>query len=86
MFRILVIAACLTAPSAALAQATQDGRIPSGPPDPHRAEGEKACSADAQQFCRPVLGQGDMAVLACFQQNRSQISRDCDSFLRKMGQ
>ena len=47
---------------------------------------QAACSRDAQRFCRNVLGQGDMAVLACFQQVRAKISRACDAVLRSHGQ
>ena len=43
---------------------------------------QAACSRDAQRFCRNVLSQGDMAVLACFQQNRAKISRACDAVLK----
>ena len=47
---------------------------------------QAACSRDAQRFCRNVISQGDMAVLACFQQNRPKISRACDAVLRSHGQ
>ncbi len=47
---------------------------------------QAACSRDAQRFCRTVISQGDMAVLACFQQNRPKISRACDAVLRSHGQ
>lgn len=86
MLRALLVLAILALPSAAHAQDTKDGRLPSAPPDPNREAGEKACSADAREFCRNVLSQGDMAVLACFQQNRASISKGCDAFLRQNGQ
>ena len=47
---------------------------------------QAACSRDAQRFCRSVISQGDMAVLACFQQNRAKISRACDAVLKSHGQ
>ncbi len=47
---------------------------------------QAACSRDAQRFCRQVIPQGDMAVLACFQQHRAKISRACDAVLRSHGQ
>jgi hypothetical protein len=47
---------------------------------------QAACTRDAQRFCRNVISQGDMAVLACFQQNRPKISRACDAVLRSHGQ
>lgn len=80
---LVVVLLALAAP--AWAQSA-DQRLPSAPPDPNRAEGERACSPDARKFCRNVLNQGDMAVLSCFQQNRASISRACDTFLRKNGQ
>ena len=86
MFRTLLLLALLALPSAAHSQTSQDGRLPSAPPDPNREEGERGCAPDARELCRNVLSQGDMAVLACFQQNRTRISRDCDAFLRKNGQ
>ena len=47
---------------------------------------QAACSRDAQRFCRTLISQGDMAVLACFQQNRAKISRACDAVLKSHGQ
>ena len=47
---------------------------------------QAACSRDAQRFCRAVISQGDLAVLACFQQNRAKISPACDAVLRSHGQ
>jgi hypothetical protein len=64
--------ACLSSP--ALAQ------------DDVRARGDRACSADARRLCRPVLNQGDMAVLQCFQMNRNRLSAPCAKFLREVGQ
>jgi hypothetical protein len=49
-------------------------------------EEQRACTRDAQRFCREVIAQGDLAVLACFQQNRPRISRACDAVLRSHGQ
>jgi hypothetical protein len=47
---------------------------------------ERACGPDARRLCRNVINQGDMAVLACFQQRRSQLSRACAAVLRRHGQ
>jgi hypothetical protein len=49
-------------------------------------EEQRACSRDAQRFCREVIAQGDLAVLGCFQQNRAKISRACDAVLKGHGQ
>jgi hypothetical protein len=47
--------------------------------------GTKACSGDARRHCRAMLDQGDMAVLACLQQQR-KLTRKCRAVLRKHGQ
>jgi hypothetical protein len=49
-------------------------------------EEQAACSRDVQRHCRPVIDQGDFAVLACLQQNRSKISKACDLVLKNHGQ
>lgn len=49
-------------------------------------QGHDACARDASRFCRAYTQQGDMAVLACLQQNRARISRGCDAVLRSHGQ
>lgn len=54
--------------------------------DDVRAEGEKACSSDANRLCKHVLGQGDMIVLKCFKNRSAKLSRGCHSFLKKVGQ
>lgn len=66
----------LSLSTAAFAQGTSRGT-----PDEQRA-----CSRDAQRFCRAVIAQGDLAVLSCFQQNRAKISAACDAVLRSHGQ
>jgi hypothetical protein len=50
------------------------------------AEEQKACTRDAQRFCRTVLDQGDLVVLSCLQQNRAKISPACDQVLKSHGQ
>ena len=50
------------------------------------AEEQKACTRDAQKFCRPVLDQGDFTVLACLKKHRSKISAACDQVLKSNGQ
>jgi hypothetical protein len=83
MLRTVLLLATLAISQSAYAQ---DARLPSPAPNPGRAEDERACGPDARKLCRQVLSQGDMAVLACFQQNRAQLSRACDAVLRKHGQ
>ena len=53
----------------------------SGTPDE-----QKACTRDVQRYCRPVMDQGDLTVLACLQQNRPKLTKACDLVLRTHGQ
>jgi hypothetical protein len=48
-------------------------------------EDQAACNPDARRLCREYVG-NDMAVLACFQQNRPKLSPACAAVLRKYGQ
>ena len=54
--------------------------------DEMRQKGNKACSGDARRLCRDVLAGGDMAVLACFQENKVKLSGSCRKFLADVGQ
>ena len=49
-------------------------------------EEQKACARDVERFCRKLMDQGDFVILACLQQNRSNISRGCDQVLKNHGQ
>jgi hypothetical protein len=49
-------------------------------------EEQAACSRDVQRYCRPVINQGDLTILACLQQNRPKISKACDLVLKTHGQ
>ena len=46
---------------------------------------DPGCGRDASRFCRAVLDQGDMAVLACLQQNRAKLSKTCAKVLTDNG-
>ena len=48
--------------------------------------GHDACARDVTRFCRPVINDGDQAVLACLKQNRQRISKACDKILTEHGQ
>jgi len=54
--------------------------------DPLRAKGDKACNGDAKRICSKFFGQGDMAMLSCFQQNATRLSGSCRKFLVEGGQ
>jgi|UniRef100_Q07VL4 hypothetical protein len=47
---------------------------------------DRGCGRDASRFCRAVLDQGDMAVLACLQQHRAKLSKTCAKVLADNGQ
>ena len=53
----------------------------SGTPDE-----QKACSRDVQRFCRPLMDQGDLTILACLQQNRPKLTSACNQVLKNHGQ
>ena len=46
-------------------------------------QGQDACARDASRFCR--ANEGDMAVLACLQQNRARLSKACQATLAAHG-
>jgi hypothetical protein len=50
------------------------------------AQGQDACARDVTRFCRHVMNDGDMVVLACLKQNRHRISKACDKVLIDHGQ
>ena len=49
-------------------------------------QGRDACARDVSRHCRKVMNDGDSAVLACLQQNRSRISKACEKVLTETGQ
>jgi hypothetical protein len=49
-------------------------------------QGHDACARDVSRFCRAVMNDGDMAVLACLQQHRARISKGCQQVLISHGQ
>ena len=84
MFKItLLVAAVVAASSPVLAQS---GRAA---PEPAQQRGtsddERACRGDAIKLCPDVIG-NNMAVLACFKQNRTKLSPACTGVLRGYGQ
>ncbi|PYF01885.1 hypothetical protein BJ122_11616 [Rhodopseudomonas faecalis] len=68
---LLLTPALLLAATTAFAQQTQ--------------RTDPGCGRDASRFCRAVLDQGDMAVLACLQQNRAKLSKTCAKVLADNG-
>jgi hypothetical protein len=47
---------------------------------------QRACASNVQRYCRPVLDQGDFAVLACLQQHREELTATCKKVLADHGQ
>jgi hypothetical protein len=47
---------------------------------------QRACAGNVQRYCRPILGQGDFAVLACLQQHRGKLTAPCRKVLTDHGQ
>ncbi len=47
-------------------------------------EEQKACTRDAQRFCRHQLGD-DNAVQQCLMQNRSRLSKSCSAVFQSHG-
>jgi TolA-binding protein len=80
MRKFVLALALLSSTTSAFAQQTaQPAR--SGTP-----EEQAACNRDVQRHCRAVINQGDFTILACLQQNRSQISAACNQVLKNHGQ
>lgn len=62
------------------------GSTPVSAQDDLRERGNRACKGDAPRLCKHAFQGGDMAVLACFQQNSRKLSNSCRSFLVSVGQ
>jgi hypothetical protein len=53
---------------------------------PGQERGRDVCRGDAIRLCKPVLGQGNMAVLGCFRSHANRLSRGCRALLASYGQ
>ena len=80
MRKFLLALALVSSTTAAFAQPAPQ------PPRSGTAEEQAACNRDVQRHCRSVINQGDFVILACLQQNRTQISKACDQVLKNHGQ
>ena len=80
MRKFVLALALLSSTTTAFAQQAQQPQR-SGTP-----EEQAACNRDVQRHCRSVINQGDFVILACLQQNRTQISKACDQVLKNHGQ
>jgi hypothetical protein len=76
-FFLVVALVSLSVSSAAVAQQQQHGGTP---------EEQRACAHDVQKYCRSVMNEPDLTVLACLQQNRAKLTKSCDQVLVSHGQ
>jgi hypothetical protein len=47
---------------------------------------QQACTRDVQRFCRKLMDQGDLIILACLKENRQKLSSACNDVLVSHGQ
>ncbi|MBW8903997.1 MAG: hypothetical protein JF566_08825 [Bradyrhizobium sp.] len=59
---------------------------PASAQDDVRRRGDIACKTSSNQLCSKFFGQGDMAILACLQQNKARLASSCRKFLTEIGQ
>jgi hypothetical protein len=76
-FFLVITLLSLSASTAAIAQQQQRSGTP---------EEQRACAHDVQKFCRSVMDQADLTVLACLQQNRPKLTHACNQVLVSHGQ
>lgn len=79
-FLLVVTLLSLSASTGALAEPTPQQQR-SGTP-----EEQRACAHDVQKYCRTVMNQDDLTVLACLQQNRPKLTNACNQVLVSHGQ
>ena len=74
--------------SAALALIVTTGSIlpASAQQDELRRRGDIACKVSSNKLCSKFFNQGDMAILACLQQNKERLQPSCRKFLTEIGQ
>ena len=54
--------------------------------DELRRRGDIACKTSSNKLCSKFFGSGDMAILACLQQNKDRLQPSCRKFLTEIGQ
>ena len=78
-FFLVLTLLSLSASTAAIAEQPPQQR--SGTP-----EEQRACAHDVQRYCRAVMNENDLTVLACLQQNRPKLTHACNQVLVNNGQ
>ncbi|KIZ38408.1 MULTISPECIES: hypothetical protein [Rhodopseudomonas] len=51
-----------------------------------RPRHDPGCARDVSRFCRALMDQDDMVILACLQQHRAKLSKSCAKALADHGQ
>lgn len=64
----------------------QPGQGYAQPGQAGQQQGNEVCRRDAIRLCKPVLAQGNMAVLGCFRSRAGSLSRGCRALLQSYGQ
>ena len=80
MRKLFLVVTLLSASTAVFAEPTPPQQRAGTP------EEQKACSRDVQKFCRSVMNENDLTVLACLQQNRPKLTNACNRVLVNHGQ
>jgi hypothetical protein len=62
------------------------GRAIAEPARSGTSEEQKACARDVERFCRTLMDQGDLTILACLQQNRPKLTVACNQVLKNHNQ
>jgi hypothetical protein len=85
LFKAALFGACLVVGSAGAALAQQQ---PAPIPFPNMMQGtpeeERACAPDSAKYCKQFEPDA-FQVLGCLQQNRTRISKACQTVLRNRG-
>ena len=71
-----------------LSLSVSTGAIAEQPPQQRSGtpEEQKACAHDVQKYCRAIMNESDLTVLACLQQNRPKLTLACNQVLVSHGQ
>ncbi|HXL12591.1 MAG TPA: hypothetical protein VN941_01335 [Bradyrhizobium sp.] len=49
-------------------------------------EQDAACARDVTRYCRAVMNDNDLVILACLKQHRVKLSKTCEKVLTDNGQ
>ena len=80
MRKLFLVVTLLSAATAVFAEPTPPQQRAGTP------EEQKACARDVQKYCRSVMNESDLTVLACLQQNRPKLTNACNQVLVNHGQ